>query len=157
MRKRLHSFIRRLALAGIAAVAVGIFGGTVAMADTLVYRVSVSGGAGRSIEVRKSGDEINLVLNGFGDRSKIYRATSGGTSACRTIIEHSSSGVSILLSLAVPDPRSRCRAVPGYASINIGSERIWIDEAGVKRTAGSNSTLRKTIRGAFGSLDTDER
>ena len=131
-------------------------GGEKTMADTVLYRVSLAGNKNRVVIVKKSGENLTLSLEGFGNKPIALNANGGGTSSCRTIIEHNSGEASVILSLAIPDSRARCRMLPSFVSIESRTHNISIDEETVKKIAGSNASLRSTVKKNLGTIDEGE-
>lgn len=131
-------------------------GGEKALADTVIYRASLAGNKNRLVAVKKSGDKLTLVLEGFSNQPIELEANGGGTSSCRTVIEHTSTQGTVILSLAMPDPRARCRALPSFVSIESRSFNISIDEENVKKITGANATVRSTVKKILGVIDAEE-
>lgn len=125
----------------------------VAMAqDKVLYKVSLIDDKSRTVVVKQSGKKITVSLEGAGD-TVTFDANGGGTSTCRTIIEHNSAEATILLSLAIPDPRAACRMLPSYVSIESRTHNISLDEQTVKRVTGSNAQLRSIVQKLFGKIE----
>lgn len=128
-------------------------GGEVSMAqEKILYKVNLVDDKGRTLTVRQTGNQVTLTLEGGGDPVS-FQANGGGTSTCRTLIEHNSGQATVLLSLAIPDPRAACRMLPSYVSIESGDHRLSYDEEPVKRLAGSNTQLRRTVEKLFGKIE----
>ena len=130
--------------------------GEKAMAETVLYRVSLAGNKKQIVAVKKSGENLIISLEGFTDKPIALKANGGGTSTCRTIVEHNSEEASVMLSLAIPDARARCRMLPSFVSIESRTHHISIDEETVKKIAGSNPNLRSTIKKILGTIDEGE-
>jgi hypothetical protein len=136
---------------------VAIFtGGEKAMADTVLFRVSLANNQKRVVVVKKSGENLTFSLEGFATKPIALKANGGGTSTCRTIIEHNSDEANVVLSLAIPDTQAKCRMLPSFVSIESRPNNISIDEETVKKIAGSNANLRSTVKKLLGTLDAGE-
>ena len=126
--------------------------GDVAMAqDRVLYKAGLVDEKGRTVVVKQSGKKITISLEG-GGAAVTFDANGGGTSTCRTIIEHNSAEATVLLSLAIPDPRAACRMLPSYVTVESRTHNILFDEQTVKRVTGSNSQLRGTVQKLFGKI-----
>ncbi len=136
----------------------GVMGGEKAMADSILYRASLANDKNRVIIVKQNGTSLTLSLEGFGDSNKQIelKANGGGTSTCRTIIEHNSAEATVVLSLAIPNPRARCRMLPSFVSIESRTYNISIDEETVKKIVGSNKKIRKSVEKVLGKIDEEE-
>lgn len=126
------------------------------MADTIIYRAALASNKNRVVAVTKSGDALAVRLEGFGAQPIELVANGGGTSACRTIIEHNSNEATVIVSLAIPDPRSRCRPLPSFVSIESRTHDLSLDEEPLKKNAGNNAGLRSAVRKILGSIDEEE-
>lgn len=124
------------------------------MAQNAVYSVKTA--SGRKITVLRSGSGLTLKIDGANGKTLSLKATGGGVSACRTIIEHDSDKANVILSLPIPSPRARCRALPGSVSIESNDANWAIDEANVRRVSGNDSRLRSQVREALGTIDEGE-
>jgi len=131
-------------------------GGEKALADTAIYRASLAGNKNRLVTVKKSGESLTIVLEGFGSQPIELKANGGGTSSCRTVIEHTSAQGTVILSLAIPDPRARCRALPSFVSIESRSYNISIDEENIRKITGANAAVRSTVKKILGVIDAEE-
>ena len=132
-----------------------LLGGEKAMAETVLYRVNLIKDKNRSITVKQSGADLTIVLEGFGQPIAL-KANGGGTSTCRTIIEHNSAQATILISLAIPDPRARCRMLPSFVSIESRDFNISLDEETVKKISGGNAKLRSIVQKILGKIEEEE-
>jgi hypothetical protein len=139
-----------LALSGLA-----LSGGDRTMAQGAVsYRANLVSNKDRSVVVKQEGKTITLSLDGFGKPIKL-NANGGGTSTCRTIIEHNSEKATILLSLAIPDPKAPCRMLPSFISVESRSYDISLEEEPVKKVSGSDTQLRSTVQKILGKIATE--
>lgn len=129
--------------------------GESAMADTILYRVSLATNKNHTITVKQLDKTLTIALAGFGKPIEL-KANGGGTSTCRTIIEHNSVQATVLLSLPIPDPRAPCRSLPGFISIKSKTYNISIDEEAIKKLAGANSKLRNTVNKILGKIEEGE-
>lgn len=125
------------------------------MADTTLYRVSLASNKDQTITVKQVNKTLMISLTGFG-KSVELKANGGGTSTCRTIIEHNSAQATFLLSLPIPDPRAPCRTLPGFISIESKTYNISIDEEAIKKLAGANSKLRDAVKKVLGKIEEGE-
>ena len=112
---------------------VSLVGGEQVMADTILYRVGLTDNKNHVIVIKQSGENLSLSLEGFGSQPLELKATGGGTSTCRTIIEHTSAQATVSLSLPIADPRAPCRKLPGFISIESKTYKVSFD-------AGTSST-----------------
>ncbi len=140
-------------------IAVGLFAafagllimGENVMAQSVIYGVKTSGG--RKISVIRAEDGLRLRIDGADGKTLSLRATGGGVSACRTIIEHDSGEANVVLSLAIPSPRARCRALPGSVTVESSDQNWALDESTVRRTIGGDTKLRSVVKSLFGTID----
>jgi hypothetical protein len=130
-----------------------VAGGKMAMADTVIYRTALAKNRNRTISVKKKRDGLYLVVTGFSGKTLELKATGGGVSACRTIIEHDSTEANVILSLAIPSPAARCRMLPSFVSIESRNAKISVDEASVKRLNGNDTAFRDAVEKALGTMD----
>ncbi len=131
--------------------------GNKAMANTaaVLYRVTLENNKNRAIVVHQTGKKITLVFEGFGQTIEL-EANNGGTSTCRTVIEHSSDKGSVMLSLPVPDPRAPCRMLPGFVSVESQTYKLSLNEEKVKKVTGSNAKLRSAVDRILGKNQSEE-
>ena len=130
--------------------------GNKAMANAaILYRVTLENNKSRAIVVKQNGKKITLVFEGFGQNIEL-EANGGGTSTCRTVIEHRSDKGSVMLSLPVPDPRAPCRMLPGFVSVESQSYKLTLNEERVKKATGSNAKLRSVVVKILGKNQTEE-
>lgn len=129
-------------------------GGEKAMADTILYRATLESNKNRVVTVKKTGRNLIILLEGFADKPLELKADGGGTSTCRTIIEHNATQPTVLLSLGMPDTRARCAMLPSFISIE--GNNISIEEETLKRIAGNNSTVRNTVQKSLGKIEEGE-
>jgi hypothetical protein len=126
--------------------------GEIAMAQgKILYKANLVDQKGRTLTVVQIDKKITLTLEGEGG-SVSFDANGGGTSTCRTIIEHNSPQATVVLSLAIPDPRAACRMLPSSVSIESKGNKIAFDEEPIKRVSGSNAQLRATVGKLFGKI-----
>ncbi len=126
-------------------------GGEKAMADTTIYRASLKRNKNHIVVVKKRGENLVISLEGFANKPIELKADSGGTSGCRTIIEHNSAEITVSLSLGIPDPRSRCSMTQSF--ITIESPKISISEETIKKTSGSDVNIRNSVKKSLGVID----
>lgn len=129
-------------------------GGEKAMADTIIYRASLENNKNRIVVVKKRGENLIISLEGFANKPIELKADGGGTSTCRTIIEHNSAEITVLLSLGVPDPRARCAMLPSFISIE--NSNISVNEETLKKIAGSNANIRNSVQKSLGIIEEGE-
>lgn len=135
----------------------GLTGGEKAMADTILYRASLANNKNRAIVVKQNDTKLTVTLEGFGNNKQIeLKANGGGTSTCRTIIEANSTEATVVLSLAIPNPRARCRILPSFVSIESRTYNISIDEETIKKIVGSNTKIRISVEKTLGKIDAEE-
>lgn len=125
------------------------------MAETTIYRAGIVGSKGRSVVITQKGSALTIRLEGFG-KPILLQANRGGTGTCRTIVEHVSAETRVTISLAMPDPRARCRMLPSFVSVESSNLGLSLDEANLKRVSGSNARVRSTVKKILGTLDEEE-
>ncbi|HEY8561049.1 MAG TPA: hypothetical protein VIL74_11810 [Pyrinomonadaceae bacterium] len=122
--------------------------------DAILYRAALASGKGRAVVVKQSGGKLTIALEGFGKLIE-FAANGGGTSTCRTVLEHNSSEATVLVSLAVPDPRAACRMLPSYISVESRAHNISLDDESLRKTAGNNASLRKAVEQILGKIESE--
>jgi len=121
----------------------------------VLYKAGIKGSNARTVSLEQVGNKLSLVLTGFGE-TLVFEAKDGGTSTCRTIVEHTSPGLHVELSLAIPNPRARCRMLPSFLTVEDRGHNIFLDEEEVRKTLGSNPTVRSTVQKILGKIEEEE-
>jgi hypothetical protein len=129
--------------------------GVNAMAEIPLYTANFETNAGRKININQLGSKISIEIIGFGPRI-VLNANRGGTSTCRTIVEHRSERVTVTVSLAIPDPRARCRMLPSFVTIESRDHNLSVDEEPLKKISGNNARVRSAAQKVLGKLDNNE-
>ena len=125
------------------------------MAQEVLHKANFTTGKGRSLVIKRSGDSLQIVFVGF-DKPLAFEANGGGVGTCRTILKHKAPAGKITVSLAVPNPNSRCRMLPSYVSVDGTGFGISLDEDEVRKVAGSNAGLRRAVEKKLGKIDEPE-
>lgn len=137
------------------AISAAVFaGGEKAMADTVLYRANLKSNKNRVVTLKKRGEGLIITLEGFADKPLELKATDGGTSTCRTTIEHNSAQTTVLLSLGMPDTRARCSMSSSFISVE--GNNVSIEEETLKKIAGSDATIRNTVQKILGKIEQEE-
>jgi hypothetical protein len=131
-------------------------GGVKTMAESRVlYRASLENNKRRTIAVKQQGKNLTLTLEGFGEKIEL-EATGGGTSTCRTVIEHRSDRATVSLSLGIPDSRARCAMLPSFVSIESRALNISLEEETLKKITGNDARVRSVVEKILGRIDEEE-
>ncbi len=132
----------------------GVFllAGEKTMADTVLYRGKLENNKNRSIVVKQSGKVLTLSLEGFG-KPIVLNANGGGTSTCRTTIEHNSAEATVLLSLGIPNPGSRCASMPSFVSIQSKTYDISLEAETIIKISGANAKIRSVTAKILGKIE----
>ena len=99
----------------------------------------------------KRDDKLIIALKGF-DKKFAFPVTGGGVSLCATLIKYHDPNVKINVILPIPDPRGRCKMLPG--SVTIRSELISLPSGKfyLKRLKNLDQMLRKIVEKIYGEI-----
>ncbi len=152
MKANRHSII---ALILILCSALLVLGGTAIMVaeKKVLYTIELDE-ANKNVQIKKIDEKLQIIVSGFGDVMKI-EANGGGVSACRTIIKHKSEKANVEIALPIPNPRVRCRMLPGSVCIQSTEYGISYNDEEIKKGLGEDSVLRATVEEIFGEIEED--